>query len=227
MKEAFDCDIIVLLGDYVDRGSDSVGVLCSLLELKKGKPDKVILLRGNHESREMNLLYGFYQELDHDDRLLSLAQAAFSEMPVAAVINNNVFCVHGGIPGDVSINDISKKNAFGLLWNDPSQMKGITPSNRGIEPKCFGSDVFSDFMQQNDLSLMVRGHSLIREGYRWWFDNRLLSLFSTPGYYGSPNEGAFAIMKDENVTVYQFGPGGSGQYFLKAARRGTDAPRWT
>jgi len=225
MNENFSCDAIVFLGDYVDRGSDSVSVLCRLLEWKMGIPENVILLRGNHESREMNLRYGFYRELDFDDELLSLAQAAFSEMPIAAVVNNDVFCVHGGIPGAINIGDISKENAFEFMWNDPSKVKGITPSDRGMGPKCFGNDVFSDFMQLNGLSLMVRGHSSIIEGYRWWFDNRLLSLFSAPGYCGYPNTGAFVLLKHGNVIIYQFGPDRSGQYSLKKARGRTDGSK--
>ncbi|MBN2110503.1 MAG: metallophosphoesterase [Methanosarcinaceae archaeon] len=215
MQASSGPDNLVLLGDYVDRGPDSVAVLSKLLKLKIARPDRIILLRGNHEAKEMNLKYGFFQEIGFNDELLDFANMVFAEMPVAAVVNNEIFCVHGGIAGLVEIGSIRKTDAFEYLWNDPSPLPGMTPSPRGMGPKCFGEDIFSKFMQKNGLSLMVRGHSALTEGYKWWFGKKLLSVFSTPEYCGCSNNGAFATFVDGEMRIYEFGPGAhSRQYRL-------------
>lgn len=206
IKESSGYDTLVFLGDYVDRGNDSIAVLSKLLKLKIARPEDIILLRGNHETREMNIRYGFYQEIDFNDDLLDFTSKVFEEMPVAAIVNNGLFCVHGGIPGPVDIRNISKKESFGYLWNDPSTESGMTPSARGIQAECFGEDVLLGFLRKNGLSLMVRGHSAQKEGYEWWFGKRLLSIFSTPGYCGYHNKGAFATFENGIMQVHVFGP---------------------
>ncbi|WP_407356351.1 metallophosphoesterase [Methanolobus sp. WCC5] len=202
---------ILFLGDYVDRGRNSVAVLSRLLELKLKGPQTVILLRGNHETPEMNRAYGFYEELN-DEELFVASNYAFQQMPVAAVVNDTVFCVHGGIPGPVDIERIGKEDSFPYLWNDPSDLKGMTPSLRGIRPECFGPDVFNDFMALNHLSMMMRAHTAYYKGYTWWFNDRLLSLFSSPDYAGRKNVGAFAILKEDKVSVFIFGRKGKNSY---------------
>ncbi|WP_406657375.1 metallophosphoesterase [Methanolobus sp. ZRKC2] len=205
IKKNSGCDTLVLLGDYVDRGPNSIAVLSKLLKLKIAQPEKIVLLRGNHETKEMNISYGFFHDLDFNDDLLEFSSTVFSEIPVAAVVNNNIFCVHGGIPGPVNIRTITKEDAFEYLWNDPSSVSGITPSARGIGPKCFGEDIFIRFLQENRLSCMIRGHSALKQGYEWWFGRKLLSIFSTPEYCGYSNNGAFAILKDGEMDIHVFG----------------------
>ncbi|TGC09354.1 metallophosphoesterase [Methanolobus halotolerans] len=205
IRQSLACDTAVLLGDYVDRGTDSISVLSELLKLKIAEPENIILLKGNHETWEMNIRYGFYQEIDLNEELLASTSKVFNELPVAAVINSDVFCVHGGIPGPVNLSDISKEESFEYLWNDPSPEYGMTSSTRGIHPKCFGKDVLFDFLQKNGLSLMVRGHSALKNGYKWWFKGKLLSLFSTPDYCGCHNNGAFATFENGNINIHVFG----------------------
>ncbi|QLC49965.1 metallophosphoesterase [Methanolobus zinderi] len=205
-KESSGFETVVLLGDYVDRGRNSIAVLSTLFELKIVEPENIVLLRGNHESQEMNLRYGFYQELDLSDELLEAVNIVFEQLPVAAIVNKNIFCVHGGIPGTVAINEISKKDSFEYLWNDPSMKAGMSQSIRGIRPRCFGRDILSGFLQKNGLSLMIRGHSALKQGYKWWFGKDLLSLFSTPKYCGYHNKGAFATLRKDEIDIHTFGP---------------------
>ncbi len=205
MRRELKCQKIVFLGDYVDRGMDSVAVISRLFDLKLNEPESILLLRGNHETIKMNSIYGFYDEVA-DQKAFLATNRAFEELPVAALINNSVFCVHGGIPGPVYLENISKEESFCYLWNDPSLSPGMTASTRGLGPQCFGPDVFTRFMEYNDLSLMIRAHSALYEGYAWWFDNKLLSLFSSPEYAGNNNNAAFALLKNGEVTVYLFGP---------------------
>ncbi|WP_177187956.1 metallophosphoesterase [Methanolobus profundi] len=204
MYQEMECEDVIFLGDYVDRGPYSVAVLCRLFELKIRNEQKTVLLKGNHETMEMNSIYGLYEEIQDHDLFLAVNRT-FQEMPVAAVLNDTIFCVHGGIPGVVDIEEISKENSFPYLWNDPSELPGINASVRGIRPKCFGPDTFDEFMEHNELSLMIRGHTALENGYEWWFHRRLLSIFSTPNYAGRDGKGAFAVVKDNEVSVFVFG----------------------
>ena len=178
------CDTVIFLGDYIDRGPASLDVLEWLFSLKIKEPDKIILLRGNHELKETNRFEKLFEDLEYDEDLFASINNVFDKMPVAAVISNKIFCVHGGISGPVKISEITKENAYPYVWNDPSEMDGINQSSRGLGVRTFGEDVFEDFLQVNGLERMVRGHSVVEGGFKWWFGDRLLSLFSAVGYCG-------------------------------------------
>jgi Diadenosine tetraphosphatase and related serine/threonine protein phosphatases len=213
IRQELKCSDLIFLGDYVDRGKNSVAILCQLLELKLRDRQKIILLRGNHETQEMNTFYGFYDEIQDDDIFLE-ANRIFEEMPVAALINDSIFCVHGGIPGAVDINEITKRESFPYLWNDPSESNGMTPSSKGLKARCFGPDVFKEFMGINHLSLIIRAHTALSNGYKWWFEKRLLSLFSTPEYIGNPNVAAFSVLKGRELSIFVFGKTENDSYRL-------------
>lgn len=66
-------------------------------------------------------------------------------------------------------------------------MNGINQSNRGLGVRTFGEDVFDQFLQTNGLEIIVRGHSAVKGGFKWWFGERLLSLFTAMGYNGGRN----------------------------------------
>ncbi|MEZ5335247.1 MAG: metallophosphoesterase family protein [Methanolobus sp.] len=134
-----------------------------------------------------------------------MANRNFEEMPVAATINNSIFCVHGGIPGPMSLENISKDEAYHFLWSDPCGCDGISASSRGSKPQCFGKDIFNEFMENNGLSLMVRGHTALFTGYAWCFDRKLLSIFSTPEYTGKSNVASFAFLKGHELSVFVYG----------------------
>ena len=213
IRQELKCSDLIFLGDYVDRGKKSVAVLFQILELKLRNTQHIILLRGNHETREMNSFYGFYEEIQDDDLFLD-ANRTFEEMPVAALINDNIFCVHGGIPGAVDIKEINKGESFPYLWNDPSESNGITPSFRGLKARCFGPDVFKEFIEINHLSLMIRAHTALSTGYKWWFEKRLLSIFSVPEYIGNPNVAAFCVLKGRELSIFVFGKTENDSYGL-------------
>jgi diadenosine tetraphosphatase ApaH/serine/threonine PP2A family protein phosphatase len=196
------CDTVVFLGDYIDRGPASLDVLEWLFLLKVREPDKIILLRGNHELKETNLFNNFFKCLDYNEDLYTRINLVFDLMPVAAVISNNTFCVHGGIPGPEKLSNISKDDAYQFVWNDPSELKGINRSPRGLRVRTFGEDVFEEFLRINELERIVRGHMVLKNGYKWWFGGRLLSLFSVPDHCGIGNLGAVGIINEGgNVEV--------------------------
>ncbi|MHA2289375.1 MAG: hypothetical protein ACXABG_11375, partial [Promethearchaeota archaeon] len=83
-----------------------------------------------------------------------------------------------------------------MIWNDPkSELKGFSESFRGPGIRFFGEDVFDGFMKDNDLKYLIRSHEIFPEGYRWFFNNRLLSIFSSAHYRGK-NPASYAIIKN-------------------------------
>ena len=204
-REKIDCENVLFLGDYVDRGLQGIEVLLKLFQLKIEDPEHVFLLRGNHESIEMNIYYGFFEEMGSDQEFLLRVSRTYENMPVAAMLSGHTFCVHGGINGTGSVDTIKKEESFPYLWNDPSESPGLTTSNRGPTVKEFGPDIVYGFLATNNLKGIIRGHEFLEEGDKWWFDGKLLSIFSCPGYVGQRNNGAFAIFEKGKLQVFVFG----------------------
>lgn len=206
----------LFMGDYVDRGSNSVEVLCLLFALKILYPRHVYILRGNHECKNVNMNYGFYQECcerfnDHSinghDTFMNINNTLQS-IPLAAVINKKVFCVHGGLsPNLKKVSDINKINRFqsipdegllcDLLWSDPkSDRNEWTPSSRGVSYN-FNEKVIDKFLEDNELELICRAHQMVVNGFSFFNNNKLVTIFSAPNYCGScGNDGA--VMKINN-----------------------------
>lgn len=203
-RDAMGCKNILFLGDYVDRGLQGAEVLLTVFDLKVSDPEHVFLLRGNHEDAQMNVYYGFYYETGKDKDFTLNMHEIFCTMPIAAVLSNDIFCVHGGICGADSIDTITKDESFQYLWNDPSKKLGITHSHRGEGIKRFGRDIVDAFLDVNGLNRLVRAHECHEEGYMWWFDGKLLSLFSSTNYCGRINKGAFAVYKEKGLSLYVF-----------------------
>lgn len=204
MREELGCKQMLFLGDYVDRGMQGTEVLIKLFRLKLEEPQNIFLLRGNHETVDMNLYYGFFEEIGFDQGFLLNISRTYDRMPVAAVISGQTFCVHGGINGIESIDTITKEGAFPYLWNDPSKRPGMSSSSRGSTVKEFGPDIVDGFLETNGLKRIVRGHTALRTGYEWWFDGKLLSLFSCPNYVGLGNAAAFAVIEKGEIKIITF-----------------------
>ena len=213
-------DLVIFLGDIVDRGSKQLECLLFILVLKILKPHKYFILRGNHETLEMNKYYGFYQEfMDKfkDPRNFEEILAVYSSMPICAIVNSTILCLHGGIPQDrkilQKIKGVKTKNIgtifesiahslIQIMWNDPkNELEGFTESFRGPGINFFGEDVFDIFMSINNLKTLIRAHECFPEGFRWFFQNRLLSIFSSANYRGSfsPNPASFAIIRNNEI----------------------------
>ena len=98
------------ISDYVDRGPDSINILCLLFALKIKYPNNIYLLRGNHETDAMNRLYGFYDECvrRYDEDIYLRFCECFKWLPLCARIGGRILCMHGGLSPDLtSLNDIA------------------------------------------------------------------------------------------------------------------------
>lgn len=201
-------------GDFVDRGSFSVEVILILFAWKLCYPTKVNLARGNHETRNMNKLYGFEGEVTkkYDEDLYQLFCEAFCLLPLCHVINKKVFCVHGGLfsQDNITLDQIRKVNRdqeppdeglmTEMLWSDPQPKHGRMPSKRGVGV-AFGQDVTENFLKTNDLKLVIRSHEMKEEGYEVEHSGQLVTVFSAPNYCDQMgNKGAFIRLDGKTLT---------------------------
>ena len=203
---------LIFLGDYVDRGPKQVENIVTLFELKLSWGRRLTLLRGNHETSEMNRWYGFYNVVSStygSDFYPEFAKV-FAQLPYAALLRGKIFCVHGGIPqgmkrveevrdfpkGEVDPRDLK---VLQLIWNDPSEdIEYFAPSWRGGGARLYGWRAFEEFMDANKLDLMIRSHEPQDKGYGYLFNRRLLTVFSCR-YYGI--RPAAALIKGEQVEI--------------------------
>ena len=191
-------------GDFVDRGSFSVEVILTLLLLKMHDPSCVHLHRGNHETKNMNRIYGFEGEVKvkFDDRIFELFLEVFCQLPLASVIADSIFVTHGGLPvrPGVTLEEISKISRgceppdsglmSDLLWSDPQPFDGKSPSKRGVGYS-FGPDITEAFLDTNGLTLLVRSHEVKDEGYLVEHGGKTVTVFSAPNcefivFFGGP-----------------------------------------
>ncbi|KAI3892176.1 hypothetical protein MKX03_036781 [Papaver bracteatum] len=192
-------------GDFVDRGSFSLEVILTLFAFKCMSPSGIHLARGNHESKNMNKIYGFEGEVKSklSEAFIELFAEVFCCLPLAHVLNGKVFIVHGGLfsVDGVKLSDIRKIDRFceppeeglmcELLWSDPQPLPGRGPSKRGVGLS-FGGDVTKRFLQENNLDLVVRSHEVKDEGYEIEHDGKLITVFSAPNYCDQMgNKGAY------------------------------------
>jgi serine/threonine-protein phosphatase PP1 catalytic subunit len=195
----------VFLGDYIDRGQRSIDTIALLFALKIKYPKQIVLLRGNHEEAAINRIYGFFDECKRrfSVRLWRQFCNSFNWMPVAAVIDDAVFCVHGGISPQLfdldKIGSIQRPCEIAgeglltdLLWSDPdaSVERWAPNGDRGVS-FLFGEAALESFLKQNDLQMCVRAHQVVEDGYEFFASRRLVTVFSAANYGGEfDNDGA-------------------------------------
>ena len=203
----------LFLGDYVDRGKQSLETICLLLCYKIKYPEKVTLLRGNHESSVTNRIYGFYDECKrrYNVRLWRNFTELFNYLPVAALIDEKILCMHGGLSPDLrnfsSINEISRPTDIpdtgllcDLLWSDPDKdVLEFDENDRGVSV-VFGEKIVQEFNRKNDLDLIIRAHQVVDDGYEFFAQRQLITIFSAPNYCGEFDNSAGIMIIDDALT---------------------------
>ncbi|KAG5441815.1 GTP-binding nuclear protein gsp1/Ran [Clonorchis sinensis] len=203
----------LFLGDYVDRGKQSLETICLLLAYKIRYPENFFLLRGNHECAAINRIYGFYDECKRrfSIKLWKIFSDCFNCLPVAAIVGDKIFCCHGGLSPDLQnmdqIRQIIRPTDVpdtgllcDLLWSDPNQdITGWIESNRNVSFH-FGVDVVSKFLSRHDLDLICRAHEVVEDGYEFFGRRQLVTIFSAPNYGDDFNNAGGMMKVDENLT---------------------------
>jgi serine/threonine-protein phosphatase 2A catalytic subunit len=227
----------LFLGDYVDRGYYSVEAVTALVCLKIRYPHRITILRGNHESRQITQVYGFYDECLRkygNANVWKYFTDLFDYMPLTALIEGTIFCLHGGL--SPSIDTLDQVRAldrvqevphegpmcdrtyivfvslfiqliFLVLWSDPDDRCGwgISPRGAGYT---FGQDISEQFNRTNNLTLIARAHQLVMEGYNWCHAQNVVTIFSAPNYcYRCGNQaGIMELDESQQYTFLQFDP---------------------
>uniref|UniRef100_A0A1I8Q645 Serine/threonine-protein phosphatase n=1 Tax=Stomoxys calcitrans TaxID=35570 RepID=A0A1I8Q645_STOCA len=221
----------LFLGDYVDRGYFSIECVLYLWSLKICYPETLFLLRGNHECRHLTEYFTFKQECEikYSPKIYDACMEAFDCLPLAALLNQQFLCIHGGLSPEIfTLDDIKKLNrfreppAFGpmcdILWSDPLEDFGNEKNNdyfthnsvRGCS-YFFSYLACCEFLQKNNLLSVVRAHEAQDAGYRMYRKNQvtgfpsLITIFSAPNYLDVYNNKA-AVLKYENnvMNIRQF-----------------------
>jgi serine/threonine-protein phosphatase PP1 catalytic subunit len=204
----------LFLGDYVDRGKQSIEVICLLLAYKVKYPENMFLLRGNHECSSITRIYGFYDECKRRYNIKMWKQFcdAFNCLPPAALIEDTVLCMHGGISPE--IDDLSRIRGLvrptdvpdtgllcDLLWADPDKdVSGWVENDRGVS-FTFGADALETFNSRLGLDLIVRAHQVVEDGYEFFAGRQLVTLFSAPNYCGEFDNAAALLEFNDDLTA--------------------------
>ncbi len=182
----------VFLGDYADRGPKQIETFNLVMALTLANPKRVIMLRGNHESDRIATKYGFYNVVTkaYSFDVFKHYSRVFEVLPIAVHKKGVLFACHGGVPEGVSsIEEIQSRNRrhpdfpddviVQVVWNDPKEKDyKFRPSTRGERLRVFGKTAFTEFMNNIDVKIMFRAHEVFPDGYKTFFDNKLVSVFS-------------------------------------------------
>ncbi|EGN91751.1 hypothetical protein SERLA73DRAFT_66892 [Serpula lacrymans var. lacrymans S7.3] len=207
----------LFLGDYVDRGKQSLETIMLLLCYKIKYPENFFLLRGNHECANVTRVYGFYDECKRRCNIKTWKTFidVFNCLPIAAIVASKIFCVHGGLsPSLHSMDDIKRIQRptdvpdYGLLndllWSDPSDTAMDWEDNERGVSYCFGKAIINDFLLRYDMDLICRAHMVVEDGYEFWNDRTLVTVFSAPNYCGEfDNYGACMSVSEDLLCAFE------------------------
>ncbi|XP_067130821.1 uncharacterized protein [Centruroides vittatus] len=223
----------LFLGDYVDRGKQSLETICLVLAYKIKYPNNFFLLRGNHECASINRIYGFYDECKrrYSIKLWKTFTDCFNCLPIAALIEGTIFCMHGGLSPDLI--DLGQLRSIprpidvpdhglicDLLWSDPDEdITGWGENDRGVS-YTFGGDVVRSFLEKHDCSLIVRAHQVVEDGYQFFQKRQLVTLFSAPNYCGEfDNAGAIMIVSEDLTCWFSILPPDKTKLVMRTTNR--------
>lgn len=201
------------MGDYVNRGKQSCEVICLLFALKVRYPQQIIILRGNHESQAITRIYGFFDEIKRRYKisLWQMFYNCFNHMPLVALIDEKIMCMHGGFSKDMhsfeQIEQIPKPTdvpdqglVADLVWNDPDEdVRDWEENERGCG-WVFGRKQLEEFLKRHDLDLICRGHQVMEDGYGFFGKHKqLVTIFSAKNYCGDFDNDAAVMNVDQDL----------------------------
>jgi serine/threonine-protein phosphatase 2B catalytic subunit len=220
----------LFLGDYVDRGSYSIEILLLLFSLKINYKNAIVMLRGNHECRQMTTNFNFKKECEikYDSEVYNLFVDTFDCLPLACLINEKFITLHGGISPELKkVEDLNTINRFkeppkmglmcDILWSDPSdkdeEAKNIlfVPNTQRNCSYIFGAKAAKPFLDKNKFLTIVRAHETQLEGFKMhqWDKNIdfpiVITIFSAPNYcdvYG--NKAAVIKVSNNMINIQQY-----------------------
>lgn len=207
----------LFLGDYVDRGKQSLETILLLLCYKIKYPENFFLLRGNHECANVTRVYGFYDECKRrcNIKTWKLFIDTFNTLPIAAIVAGKIFCVHGGLSPVLNSMDEIRNIArptdvpdYGLLndllWSDPADtMNEWEDNERGVS-YVFSKVAINKFLSKFGFDLVCRAHMVVEDGYEFFNDRTLVTVFSAPNYCGEfDNWGAVMSVSEELLCSFE------------------------
>lgn len=206
----------LFLGDYVDRGANSIEVMTLIMSYLIKYPTHIYTLRGNHEFMHINHSYGFYTEIIktyNEDRIWVMFQELFGYLPFAAIVNSQVFCVHGGLSSQLKdpeqLNSLkrpilsydSDEIVSDIVWSDPRDtICGYTMNQRG-SGCLFGPDTLAAFLSSNGLKVLIRAHQCVHDGFELFGANTGITVFSAMNYCRALRNGCGVIDLTEKGTI--------------------------
>uniref|UniRef100_A0A7S4QRX4 Serine/threonine-protein phosphatase n=1 Tax=Alexandrium monilatum TaxID=311494 RepID=A0A7S4QRX4_9DINO len=204
----------LFLGDYVDRGAQSLETIILLLLYKIKYPENFFMLRGNHECASITRIYGFYDECKrrYDIKVWKAFVDLFNTLPFCAIVDDRIFCVHGGLSPEVlnidQIRRITRPTdvpdhgmVCDFLWADPdAEIEGWAENDRGVS-YIFGEDVIKSFLKKFNFDVIVRAHQVVPDGYEFIGGRKLITLFSAPNYCGEFDNSGAMMDIDETLMV--------------------------
>ena len=213
--------MLILLGDYGDRGAYSPEVYYMVLTLKELFPRNILLMRGNHEGPDDLLAHphdlpqGFRAKFGNEGlEVYSKIRDFFPELYNILVVDNLYVLIHGGVPSMAStIDDLryahlkhpKEKHLEEMLWSDPSEgIHGVRSSPRGAG-RLFGADVTESFLEMLNVKFLIRGHEPSEKGFKMNHNDKILTLFSRKGSPYFNSSGAYLHLSDsmKQKNVYE------------------------
>ncbi|KAI5957094.1 pzh1 [Candida jiufengensis] len=207
----------LFLGDYVDRGKQSLETILLLLCYKIKYPENFFLLRGNHECANVTRVYGFYDECKRrcNIKTWKLFIDTFNTLPIAAIVAGKIFCVHGGLSPVLNSMDEIRNIVrptdvpdFGLLndllWSDPADTINEWEDNERGVSYVFSKVAINKFLSKFGFDLVCRAHMVVEDGYEFFNDRTLVTVFSAPNYCGEfDNWGAVMSVSEELLCSFE------------------------
>ncbi|THG15847.1 hypothetical protein TEA_023870 [Camellia sinensis var. sinensis] len=220
-----------LFNSHLCLYASGILTICFLIEY----PENVFLIRGNHEAADINALFGFRLEcierMGENDGIWAWTRfnQLFNYLPLAALIEKKIICMHGGIGRSIhSVEQIEKLERpitmdagsiilMDLLWSDPTEndsVEGLRPNARGPGLVTFGTyhhimtlydhlqpDRVTDFCKKNKLQLIIRAHECVMDGFERFAQGQLITLFSATNYCGTANNAGAILVVGRGLVI--------------------------